>query len=122
MKKDKKILIIDDNPAITDSMTLLLDFEGYDVSTLSKGSEVFKFLEVEWPGLIVLDMWLSGEDGRDICRKLKSEDGTKNIPIIMMSASRGLEQSALEAGADAFIAKPFDMDEMLVRISALLQQ
>lgn len=122
MKKNRKILIIDDNPAITDSMTLLLDFEGYDVSTLSKGSEVFKFLEVEWPSLIVLDMWLSGEDGRDICRKLKSEDGTKNIPIIMMSASRGLEQSALEAGADAFIAKPFDMDDMLVRISELLQQ
>lgn len=122
MKKDKKILIIDDNPAITDSMRLLLDFEGYDVSTLSKGSEVFKFLKVEWPSLIVLDMWLSGEDGRDICRKLKSKDGTKNIPIIMMSASRGLEQSALEAGADAFIAKPFDMDDMLVRISELLQQ
>lgn len=118
--RDKKILIIDDNPAIIDSISLFLDFEGYDVHTLSKGSDFFKLTPKDYPNLIILDMWLSGEDGRDICRNAKSEENTKNIPIIMISASRGLEQSTIDAGADAFIAKPFDMDEMLAKIAELI--
>ncbi len=56
-----------------------------------------------------MDMWLSGEDGRDICREIKADENLKDIPVLIMSASRGLEQSALDAGADAFIAKPFDL-------------
>ncbi len=116
----KKILIIDDNIAIIDAISLFLDFEGYDVSTLSKGSDVFKVDKNNYPDLILLDMWLSGEDGRDICRRLKSEEATRHIPIIMMSASRGLEGSTIEAGADAFISKPFDMDVMLAKIAELV--
>lgn len=118
---DKKILIIDDNTAIIDSISLFLDFEGYKVQTLSKGSDFFHLKKEDHPDLIILDMWLSGEDGRDICRMSKSLESTKHIPIIMISASRGLEQSTIDAGADAFIAKPFDMDEMLAKINELLK-
>lgn len=117
---DKTILIIDDNTAIVDSISLFLDFEGYKVKTLSRGTEFFRLNADEFPDLIILDMWLSGEDGRDVCRLAKANDATKNIPIIMISASRGLEQSTLDAGADAFIAKPFDMNEMLQKIAELL--
>lgn len=117
---NRKILIIDDNPAIIDSISLFLDFEGYKVQTLSKGSDFFKLNERDYPDLIILDMWLSGEDGRNICRHAKASESTKNIPIIMISASRGLEDSTIDAGADAFISKPFDMDEMLNKISELL--
>lgn len=104
----KKIVIVDDDVAILDSLGTMLDFEGYDVSTFDKGSEIFNYVgETHQPNLIVLDMWLSGEDGRDICKKLKQNEATKDIPVLMMSASRGLEHTAIESGANDFIAKPF---------------
>ena len=116
----KKIVIVDDDVAILDSLGAMLDLEGYEVNTFLRGSEIFKFVEtVAKPNLILLDMWLCGEDGRDICRKLKSNDSTKNIPIIIMSASRGLEHTALQSGANAFIAKPFEIDEVINKLQQL---
>lgn len=64
-------------------------------------------------------MWLSGEDGREICKKLKENEYTKNIPVVIMSASRGLEQTALQSGANAFIAKPFEIDEVMDQLNKL---
>ncbi len=116
----KKIAIIDDDVAILDSLGTLLDFEGFEVNTFERGSEIFSYAEKsDKPCLILLDMWLSGEDGRDICRKLKTQDSTKNIPVIMMSASRGLEHTAIQSGADAFIAKPFEIDEVVQKLNHL---
>ena len=66
-----------------------------------------------------MDMWLSGEDGRDICKKLKENEITKNIPVVMMSASRGLEHTAIQSGANAFIAKPFEIDEVVDKLNQL---
>jgi CheY-like chemotaxis protein len=62
---------------------------------------------------------MSGEDGRDICKKLKQDPLTKNIPVIMISASRDIKESAMEAGADDFLAKPFEMDDLLKKIEDL---
>lgn len=107
----KKIIIVDDDTAILESLGLLLDFEGFDVEAFERGSEIFKWVENRSvPDAILLDMWLSDEDGRDICKRLKEFEPTKNIPVIMMSASRGLEQTAIDSGANAFIPKPFDID------------
>lgn len=113
----KKILIVDDDVAILDSLGLLLDFEGFDVKAFDRGSEVFKCIDTSCkPDAILLDMWLSEEDGRDICKQLKEQENTKNIPVIIMSASRGLEHTAVESGADAFVAKPFEIDEIIEKI------
>jgi DNA-binding response OmpR family regulator len=110
----KKVVIVDDDNAILDSLKLMLHFEGFDVSTFCCRAEIIKFMEdSEKPHIIVLDMWLSGEDGREICRELKKNTETKDIPVIIMSASRGLNLSALECGANAFIAKPFEIDEIV---------
>ena len=110
----KKIAIVDDDVAILDSLGTILDMEGFEVNTFVKGSEIFNFVEsVSKTNLILLDMWLSGEDGRDICRKLKENEVTRNIPVVIMSASRGLEETAIQSGANAFIAKPFEIDEMI---------
>ena len=115
--KAKKIVIVDDDVAILDSLGLLLDFEGFDVKAFERGSEIFKCIEDTCkPDAILIDMWLSEEDGRDICKKLKNDDKTKDIPIIIMSASRGLEGTALESGANAFIAKPFDIDDVIDKL------
>ncbi len=116
----KKIVIVDDDVAILDSLGLMLDFEGFEVNAFERGSEIMNYVEsVSKPDVILLDMWLSGEDGRDICKKLKENEYTKNIPVVIMSASRGLEQTALQSGANAFIAKPFEIDEVVDQLHKL---
>lgn len=116
----KKIVIVDDDVAILDSLGLMLNFEGFEVNAFERGSEIMNYVEsVSKPDVILLDMWLSGEDGRDICKKLKENETTKNIPVVIMSASRGLEQTALQSGANAFIAKPFEIDEVVDQLHKL---
>jgi DNA-binding response OmpR family regulator len=116
--KHKKIMIADDDPGIVDAVEMILEFEGYDVTSTLDGSTVLDMKD-ELPDLLLLDIWMSGEDGRDICKKLKQEPLTKNIPVIMISASRDIKESAMEAGADDFLAKPFEMNELLKKIEEL---
>ena len=95
----------------------MLDMEGFDVTNFERGSEMFNSLNMScMPDVILMDMWLSGEDGRDICKMIKSHQDFKNIPVIIMSASRGLGDSALESGAIDFIPKPFDLGEIIEKI------
>lgn len=116
----KKIIIVDDDTAILDSLSVMLDFEGFDVCAFERGSELMPYVEsVSKPDIIVLDIWLSGEDGRDICKKLKENENTKNIPVVMMSAGRDLELTAFDSGATAFIAKPFEMEKVVDTIYQL---
>lgn len=117
----KKILVVDDNPDILESVKLLLEFEDYQVQTLTKGSDIFKLEQKDYPDIILLDMWLSGEDGRDICRSLKSHEKMRHIPVMIISASHGLEQTSYDAGADAFVSKPFDINEVLAKISEFVK-
>jgi DNA-binding response OmpR family regulator len=117
-QRQKKIMIADDDPGIVDAVEMLLEFEGYEVTSTVDGSTVLDTKD-ELPDLVLLDIWMSGEDGRDICRRLKSEPRTKNIPVIMISASRDIKASAMAAGADDFLAKPFEMDALLEKIERL---
>lgn len=104
----KKILIIDDDQDILEPLSLLLEDDGYKIMTTPKGDMAYtKVIEFK-PDLILLDLLLSGSDGRKICKKLKADKVTKNIPIIMMSAHPGAKVDAKASGADAFIAKPFE--------------
>lgn len=108
----KKVMIADDDPGILDSISLILSYEGYEVTSTLNGRTLLN-LQNDLPDLLLLDIWMSGIDGRDICRQLKQQQHTAKMPIVMISASKDIEQSAMEAGADAFIAKPFEMDEFL---------
>jgi len=109
----KKILIIDDNEDILDSLSILLEDQGYVISTFTKGEDAVKKAFVFSPDLIILDLLLSGKDGCDIVKLLRKFRTTKKIPIIMMSAHPSAEKSAKNCGADDFLAKPFDIDELL---------
>lgn len=111
----KKIMIADDDPGIVDAIELLLEFEGYQVASTTDGAKVLE-LEDDLPDLLLLDIWMSGEDGRDICRQLKQDERKKNIPVIMISASKDVAQSAMDAGANDFLAKPFEMVDLLKKI------
>ncbi len=117
----KKILVADDDPAIVDSIQLMLELEGYEVDTTVYGETIYN-MEKVYPDVLLLDIWMSGQDGREICKFLKKNPSTKHIPIIMISASRDVGKSAKEAGADDFIAKPFEMEELLEKVKTTLDK
>lgn len=117
--KQKRIMIADDDPGIVDAVEMLLEFEGYEVSSTVNGSTVLDMKD-ELPDLLLLDIWMSGTDGRDICKQLKQNDKLKDIPVIMVSASRDIERSAMNAGANDFLAKPFEMNDLLQKIENLI--
>lgn len=116
------ILVVDDDPGILDALRILFESEGYRVQTCEKGDyvEALRDNSGTLPDAIVLDVLLSGKDGRTICRALKSQEVTRHIPVVMISAHPAAEQSVKEVGADAFVAKPFAIDDMLDTVAALL--
>ena len=116
MGKKKKILVADDDTAILEVITFMLEDASYEVKTTVNG-QTKQIVQEYLPNLILLDIWMAGTDGRSICKELKSQVSTKHIPIIMISASRDIGQSALNAGAEDFIAKPFEMEDLLSKVA-----
>lgn len=108
----KTILVADDDEAIVEAMQMLLEDDGYNVITTLNGKEV-KMLCGKKPDMIFLDIWMSGIDGKTICKDLKKDPVTSHIPIVMFSANRDTEEISLECGADDFILKPFEIDDLL---------
>ena len=109
----KRILAVDDDLYILDALTELLKYSGYDIDTTPKGDEVFNKIDEHVPDLILLDVMLSGFDGRDICKKLKANIKTKNIPVIMISATPNISESVKSSGANDYIAKPFNLFDLI---------
>jgi DNA-binding response OmpR family regulator len=119
MHPQTRIMIADDDSGILDSLSLLLQFEGYNVTTSFNGAEL-KDMSTGFPDVLLLDIWMSGTDGRDICKMLRTRELTKDLPIIMMSASADVRTSALDAGASDFLAKPFEMDLLITKIEGFV--
>ncbi len=114
--KRKKILIADDDSAILEAMTLMVEDEGYDVTSTTNGYSI-DMIKNEKPDVVLLDIRMAGIDGSKICKKLKSQSKTKDIPVIMISANKDAKQIAKEAGADDFITKPFQMNDLLSKLA-----
>lgn len=112
----RKILVIDDDPDVLAVLQLLLKKKGYDVATAFKEDDVYKQIETFKPNLIVLDVLLSGVDGRQICKKIKHTAGWEKIPVIMFSAHPGAQKNMADFGADDFLPKPFQSEKLLERI------
>lgn len=119
-KKAAKILVSDDDPAILEVLQLILEDEGYEVETSIDGEAIYK-LERDYPNLLLLDIWMSGMDGREICRYVKNQRGIKHIPVIMLSANKYTEAMAKECGADDFLLKPFEAEELLALVHKYIQ-
>lgn len=116
MNRKKRILIVDDDPAIVDAICFILQDEGYE-PVGSIDSKAASDLHHDLPDVLLLDIWMSGQDCCEICRQLKQQNSTKMTPIIMISANRDCAAMAREAGADDFLAKPFEMDELLAKVA-----
>lgn len=119
-QQQKTILVADDDLAILDVLTLILEDAGYRVKTTASGAAVREIIAQELPDLLLLDIWLSGWNGKDICRALKSEKQTQHLPIVLFSASRETSAIAQEVGADDFVVKPFEMDNLLQKLQNYL--
>lgn len=108
----KKILIADDDPTVLDVLKMILDKAGYKTETTLNGRTLLNNIPDDFD-LILLDVRMSGIDGFMICRHLKSQESTKDIPIIMVSAIPELGILTENSGADDYLEKPFNMFELL---------
>jgi DNA-binding NtrC family response regulator len=131
-KKAKKILIVEDEKDTVEMITTLLELEGYQVFSALSGTEAMKFLETrrqmapesETPvDLILLDIMLGDEDGRNICLKIKGDEEMRFIPIIMLTVRSSLQDkiNSLNIGADDYLTKPFINEELLAKVKVMLR-
>src|SRR5579884_3369243 len=107
----KKVLVVDDHEGILEVVKMALEMAGYEVITSLSGA-CFQSIENDLPDLILIDILLSGEDGGAICQRLKSNEKTRYIPVILLSAHAGLQETMSGCGADGFLAKPFRVTEL----------
>ncbi|MFD0751891.1 PleD family two-component system response regulator [Mucilaginibacter calamicampi] len=118
MKKGT-ILLIDDDPDILSGITIILQEAGYVVRQGHDVTAVFE-IEKDPPDLLLIDNWLEGKTGRDICYQLKTGPKTQHIPVILISATRNLAETAASCLADDYIDKPFEIEELLSKVELIM--
>ena len=120
----EKILVVDDEDYIVELISYNLVSSGYSVITANNGIDAVRITKEEKPSLILLDLMIPGLDGYDVCKAIRSDENTKDVLIIMLSA-KGEELDkilGLELGADDYITKPFSIRELLARVKAILRR
>lgn len=117
----ERILVVDDNNDILQIVKIILENNGFQVLVTPNGEETFSKTDTFNPHLILMDVFLSsGIDGREICKILKSNSETKNIPVILFSAQVKMDDAFTKWGANDFIAKPFEVKELISKIKSHL--
>ncbi|WP_269508035.1 MtrAB system response regulator MtrA [Corynebacterium faecium] len=116
-----KILVVDDDPAINEMLTIVLEAEGFQTSSVTDGAEAVPAFRSFDPDLILLDLMLPGMNGIDICREIRKESA---VPVVMLTAKTDTVDVVLglESGADDYITKPFKPKELVARIRARLRR
>lgn len=120
---NKNVLVVEDNRAILDVITLILQSEAYTVTGLDKGADILRHIDLHKPHLIILDIMLPDVDGRDLLALIRSQEQASKIPVLMISArytDENIEYGAVKP--DGFLAKPFDIDVLLKKIEDILDQ
>jgi DNA-binding response OmpR family regulator len=115
----KKVLIIDDDLDLLYGLTALLTNKGYKIKTVSEGSEISEATIGFYPDVILLDLHLKDTDGRKVCRELKSNSKTKNIPILMISSDIDLSKKVADCPVDAMMEKPITLISLYDKLEAL---
>ena len=115
----KHILIVDDNKDLLTMLTAMLKTRGYRISVSENAENIIPLVKEIRPDIILMDMLLSGADGRDICKQIKADESIASIPLMMLSAYPQAITDCLQAGADEFIEKPFDMKVLLEKLAGM---
>ena len=119
---NERILIIEDDQAILKVLQRGLSYEGYTVDTATEGRSGLMLAREHQPDLVILDWMLPGMDGLEVCHRMRTANGS--IPILMLTAKDAVQDriQGLDAGADDYLVKPFNLDELLARVRALLRR
>ncbi len=115
-----RILVVDDDNVLRASISRILEDEGYTVDNAADGAAALSIVEEDPPDAILLDVMMPGMNGRQFLRELRGAAGQTRIPVVIMTALHGLSDRAAEYGADDFVEKPFDVDELLNKVALAL--
>ncbi|CDT17368.1 MULTISPECIES: response regulator [Sphingobacterium] len=116
----KKIMVCDDDQGILDVLQMLLELEGFEVLPQINSIHVIKEILTYSPDILLLDLWMPVLSGDQILKAIRNTPEIKKLPVIVLSASGDGNKIAMEVGADGFIAKPFDLDDIITKINSLL--
>lgn len=119
-----KILVVDDDKAINELIKVNLKLAGYDVVQANDGIQGFALAKQELPNLVILDVMMPNVDGYTVAQRIRQNDSTKNIPILMLTALSDIEDKGrgFAIGIDDYLVKPFDMEELKMRVKAILKR
>lgn len=118
--KNKTILICDDDESILEILCLILNNFGFNVISEKNSLNIFSMVERSQPDLLLVDLWMPALNGDQVIRHLKNYPTTRTLPVILISASPGAQDIAAETGADGFLAKPFQLHELIGLIKSKL--
>jgi DNA-binding response OmpR family regulator len=117
---DKKILICDDDEGILNMLEMVLEDSGYTIIPERNSLNIYSLIKKEQPDLLLLDLWMPVLSGDQVLRTLRNTPETRDMPVIIISASTEGKRIAADAGASEFVAKPFDVDKLIDKVQALL--
>lgn len=118
---NKRIILVEDDPGIRDTLQLILEQAQYTID-LYKNGDILLNSKFQTPSLFILDKQLPGVDGVDLCRHLKSQPAFKSVPVLILSASPAVANSAMKAGADGFLEKPFSKRDLLSLVAEVIKR
>ncbi len=123
-KPSLQVLVVDDEENIQELIRLGLRYEGFQVESASNGPDAISAAQRLNPDLIILDLMLPGMDGLEVCRRLRINPTTQDIPILMLTAKDEVHDRVvgLDTGADDYLTKPFDFEELVARVKAILRR
>lgn len=120
--KKGSILVVDDDTDIGTMLKMMLEYKGYTVTLLSNASHAEQLLSKQQTDIVILDMLIAGLNGTDICRSIRSNPLTADLPVLMISALTDARNICIDAGANDFCAKPFEIEEILAKVNNLLHE